>query len=247
MTRVCRQLGIILIVLVSLVLPAWAGMISTSQEIKIGQEGASKLEKKYGTVNDSALVNRIDSLGQQLAANGTRGLTYRFRILRSKDINALAFPGGFIYVTEGITKVMDDRELAFVMGHEIAHVECRHSVHQIERSAYSQLGGTVLMSLLGGRKKVAKGTRLLLSATNTVIGNRYSQSDEREADHMGMELMAKAGCDPLGAIDALEVLKKYDGHGVSGFMNSFLGTHPMTSERIEAAKKWAVEIPFDRD
>ncbi|MBQ7502248.1 M48 family metalloprotease [bacterium] len=218
-----------------LALPALASVISTKQEIQIGRSSSAQIEKKYGLVNDPALCGKIEALGRKLAANSQRDkISYSFKVLNQDVVNAFAFPGGFVYVTKGICKVMNLNQLSFVMGHEITHVEKRHSVKGIERNVMGQMGGSLLVSLLGGGSRKQMNT--LVNMTNFVVNNHYSQDQEREADEGGMELMSAAGFDPQYAVEALEVLKKNDsGKGDSQFMNSLLSSHPLTKERIESA------------
>jgi len=82
---------------------------------------------------------------------------------------------------------------------------------------------------------------------NAIVSSRYSQEAEREADREGMRLMGQAGFDPHGAVAALETLKSHDGgQEVPGFLNSLLGSHPLTSERIQVARELAPQTPFKR-
>lgn len=242
--RPTRSLVTLTLAMLLCALPAWAGMISLSQEIEIGRKGAAQLEQKYGVVRDANARSQVNQLGQSLAQFGHRGLTYHFSILNSKQINALAFPGGFVYVTSGLLKVMPIRQLAFVMGHEIGHVECKHSVRQLESKTYRQAGGAVLLTLFSRGRQTNRTAETALSAANTVVSNQYSQSAEKEADRMGMELMAKAGYNPMFAVEALQTLQKNGGQSMPGFMNSLLGSHPLTSDRIDMAREYAPTIPF---
>ncbi len=230
-----QYIGVAVVILIFVLsLPALASIISTKQEIKIGRSSSQQIEKQYGLVQDPQLNRTIDALGQRLASHGGRGIPYSFKVLNQDNVNAFAFPGGFVYVTKGICKAMTVDQLSFVVGHEITHVERRHSVKALERSMAAQVGSSILMNFVKGNKN---NVSTLVGMTNFVISNRYSQSQEREADEGGTDLMAQAGFDPAFAVDALNVLKKSDnGKGDSQFMNSLLSTHPLTSERIEAAK-----------
>ena len=218
-------------------LPAWAAMISTEKEIEIGRSSSQKIEARYGLYRDAEANRRIQALGRLLVKNTSRGLTYHFKILNQDIVNAFAFPGGYIYLTKGIYKAMKTRELAFVLGHEITHVEKRHSVKEMERALMTQLGGGILVGLLGGDHSQRRKLSTLVGMTDFVMGNRYSQSQEKEADEGGMILMTRAGFDPQYAVEALQVLKQNDkGQEDSQFVNSLLSSHPLTSDRIEGAQ-----------
>ena len=108
---------------------------------------SSDLENHYGLVQDDEIQDRVNRIGQKLLQNGTRpGLTYTFKVLNTPDVNALACPGGFIYVYKGLLDYMtSDDELAAVLGHEIGHIEKRHTVHQMEQQM-----ALSLLTLLAG-------------------------------------------------------------------------------------------------
>lgn len=225
--------------------PALASLISQDQEIQIGREGARQLEQRYRVVTDLPVQERITRIGQALASQGSRGIPYQFKVIDVRDLNALAFPGGFIYATRGLMEAMPDGQLAFVLGHEVAHVEKRHSVQQMEAQISTQVGVGALISILGGGRN-NRGTLNTVQVANAIVSSRYSQEAEREADREGMRLMGLAGFDPQGAVAALETLKSHDaGQEVPGFLNSLLGSHPLTSERIQVARELAPQIPFN--
>lgn len=235
----------IVIGMLLLSLPALAALISQEQEVAIGREASQRLEARYPLVRDLGMQERVTRIGQAIAAQGKRGITYHFKVLDMDQVNALAFPGGFIYATRGLMQAMPDEELAFVLGHEVAHVEQRHSVQQMEADLYKQVGLAALLSVLGGGK-VSQGTLNTVRVANVVVSSQYSQGHEREADREGMILMAKAGYDPMGAVAALETMRRSSGGGVPGFLNSLVGSHPLPEDRIREARKMAVEIPFSR-
>ena len=86
---------------------AEAGMISQKQEIEMGKEVARQLENQYGLVQDDEIRDRVERIGHKLLEHGTRpGLTYTFKVLNTPDVNALACPGGFIYVYKGLLDYM---------------------------------------------------------------------------------------------------------------------------------------------
>ena len=118
-----------------------AGMISKEQEIKMGLDTAKYLEAKYGLVQERSLQERVNKLGQKLVAVSDRkDLNYTFKVLNSDEVNALACPGGFIYIFKGLLDYMpSDAELSGVLAHEITHVVKKHTVHQIEKQLLTTL------------------------------------------------------------------------------------------------------------
>lgn len=207
------------------VLPAEAAIISTKEEISIGRSVAKDLEKQYGLVSDQELQDRVARIGAKIAAVSDRkDLTYSFKVLNSKDVNALALPGGFIYVFKGLVDYMpSDEELAGVLSHEVGHVVKRHTVKQMEKSLVAQ----VLFGVLFGDRGV-----LLQNLAYNAIMAGYSRSDERDADQVGFYQAVKAGYNPYSMLMTLQKLDDLDKKGSYGIFS----THPEPEARVGLVK-----------
>ncbi|MCA9793294.1 MAG: M48 family metalloprotease [Candidatus Eremiobacteraeota bacterium] len=233
----------LLLCLALMALPALAGMISTAQEIQIGREASLKFEQQYGLVQDVAMQERVNRIGQSLAAVAARkDVQYTFKVANMDQFNALAFPGGFIYTTRGLMNALSDEELAFVLGHEVTHVVRRHSVNQLEKAVYTQTGLLAIIGVLNNGQ-IDQGSANLAKLANAVMSSQWSQADEREADHDGIQLMAAAGYDPVYAVSALVKLSKQSG-GTPGFLNTLVGSHPLPQDRIKAATAEVPGVPY---
>ncbi len=207
-----------------------AGMISRDQEIALGKQAASQLEAQYGVLDDPYLTARINTIGQRLAAvSGRTDITYQFKVLATDDVNAVACPGGFIYVFKGLIDYMPtDAELAGVIGHEVGHVAKKHSIHSIEK----QLATNILLAVDTGGRGLD-----LESAASQLLAAGYSRTDERGADKEGVRNSIEAGYNPYAMLitaHKLEDLSKE--HGGSG-KRSILSTHPAPDQRIQRALK----------
>ena len=240
-----RKLFGILVFCLLMVLPAprsQAAMISQKQEIEMGQQVAQQLENHYGLVQDDEIQDRVSRIGQKLLANVTRpGLTYTFKVLNTPDVNALACPGGFIYVYKGLLDYMtSDDELAAVLGHEIGHIEKRHTVHQMEQQM-----ALSLLTLLAGVASGDPGAGMVLASTaSQALMAGYSRKDEREADQEGFRLSTLAGYNPYGSyvtMAKLEDMSKDMGNPGYGLFAS----HPEPEVRMAKALKWTepLKIP----
>lgn len=223
-----RQTQIIMIALVSLfiifgVVPngVQAAIISTQGEIDIGRDVGKQLEKQYGLVDDPALQERVTKIGMNMVAVSDRkNLPYTFKVLNSKEVNALAAPGGFIYLFKGLVDLMpSDDELAGVIGHEIGHIVKRHTVHQIEKNLLMNVG---FMAVFGDR-----GIALQSLAMDVIMAG-YSRSDEREADYLGYIHSSKAGYNPYSMTMGLMKLSSLDQH----YQYDLFSDHPEGKERI---------------
>ncbi|MER2139014.1 MAG: M48 family metallopeptidase [Succiniclasticum sp.] len=207
---------------------AEAGMISEKQEIEMGKAAAQQIEARYGVINDPQVTDRVNRIGQSLVdVCGRKNLKYTFKVLNTEDINALACPGGYIYVFKGLLDYMpSDAELAGVLGHEIGHVVKRHTVHQIEKNMWTQI-----VAILAG---VASGNGDVL-AMGMVVGDAlaagYSRADESAADREGFAYTVKAGYSPFAMLVTMHKLQELAAeYGNPGW--GIFDSHPDPAQRI---------------
>lgn len=221
---------------------SWA--ISQEEEIQIGAQAAAKFEQQHGLVTDPNMVGRLNRIAQRLLVNAQRrDLPWRFRVINVDAFNAAAFPGGYIYATKGLMQGLNDEELAFVVGHEIGHVDYRHSIKQLEAAQMRRLGLIAIAAGAGGGN-VDQASATLISLADGVIGSQHSQADESQSDRYGMRMMAAAGYDPAFAMSALQKLAAQSGGGTPGFLNTLLGSHPLPKERVAQGESLIMAIPF---
>lgn len=209
--------------------PAEAGLISKEQEIEMGQKTAQALEAKYGVSQDPYLEERVNRIGQSLAkVCGRNDITYSFKVLNCNEVNALACPGGYIYVFKGLIDYMPtDMELAGVLGHEVGHVAKKHTVNSIEKQMWTSL---ILLAATRGQ-----GFGLVQAAQQALFAG-YSRTDERGADKEGVKNSIAAGYNPysmLITVWKLDDLSKQGGGSNYGLFSS----HPEPEERVKRVMK----------
>jgi predicted Zn-dependent protease len=211
-------------------------LIGEKEEIRIGQEAAASLEKEYGLVKDTKSGARLNSIGKKVAKkSGRPHLPYTFKILKTDDVNALTFPGGAIYVTEGLMKAYEnDSQLANVLGHEMGHVCARHIIKKVE----AQIGYSMLYTLL--LRGAERDMQNLANLSFNLLSLGYSRQDEFQADELGIKYAYKAGYDPYGMADFLKVLKKNHKTNQT-HIDVFFSTHPAVDDRIEKAEEIAAK------
>lgn len=214
--------------------------LSTSDEVELGKQASQQLEKEYKVWNNPEQQARLDSIGQRLASTSSRqDIKFSFKMLDTDMINAMALPGGNVYATRALMqKFPDDDQLAFVLGHEIAHVEQRHSV--------DKMGETILRKLMTLPLSFRQWniSKFVLNAGDDIIGNRYTQIKETEADRIGQEHIARMGIDPNKAADAMKHLMEVSGskHDVPVRIEQIFSDHPPSQQRIDRLQGWAAEI-----
>ncbi|MGF6253620.1 Zn-dependent protease with chaperone function [Ensifer sp. LBL] len=170
-----------------------------------------------------------------LSIRGQAGYTLNFRTGGIVGPNAFALPDGTLVVTDELIELAgDDTEVIVgVLAHEIGHVELEHSLRQIYRAA----GVAGLIMMIGG--DIGSGTEDLLVQGAGLLSLSYSRGAESAADRHSVELMQKAGRDPVAIARFFDLIEeKLDDHGET----SILSTHPGTPERRQAILDYAAEL-----
>jgi predicted Zn-dependent protease len=209
-------------------------LISEQQEIALGEQTDVEIRKQYGVYEESSLNDYVRSVGNALVPHTHRPqLTYHFAVLDSPIVNAFALPGGYIYVTRGILAMMNsEAELAVVLGHELGHVNARHSVRQMSKLMIVQIGMTLGSALSKTFAKISGVASLGMQ----LLFLKFSRDDEREADTLGVEYARAGGYNPGEMIGFFSSLQRLGDLSGKSTLPGFLSTHPLTSERIQNVK-----------
>ncbi len=214
-------------------------LYSEQDEIAMGKQVDSQIRMQYGFYNDPALNDYISRVGASLAPHTHRShLEYNFAVLDSPVVNAFAVPGGYVYVTRGILALMkSEAELAVVLGHELGHVNARHSIKRMSEQTLFGLGLAVGASL----NKTVSDLAGIAGVGMQLLFLKYSRDDERQADQLGVEYSRRGGYNPEGMIGFFESLEKMGDLSGRHSIPGFLSTHPLTSERIQNTKDMLIE------
>ncbi|MCG2815111.1 MAG: M48 family metalloprotease [Candidatus Aminicenantes bacterium] len=214
-------------------------LISEAQEIQMGKETHQSISQQFGIYEDPALSRYISELGQAMGPLTHRPhLEYHFYILDTPVVNAFAAPGGFIYVTRGALSLMkSEAELASIIGHELGHVNARHSARKLSQILLVQVGLAVGSAISETFRDISG----LASVGVQLLFLKFSRDDERQADDLGIQYSRSGGWHPGKMVDFFTALQKMGdlsgGHSLPGF----LSTHPLTSERIQYTKAMVEE------
>ena len=176
-----------------------------------------------------------------IAVSDMPQLPYEVTLIHTNIVNACAMPGGQMIVFKGLYDgrrglVTDDDEMAAVMAHEIAHVNCRHTTERMSKI----MAAAAIMEMSRRRRRAQRRGRLATAIRAVfTVGSllwipMHSRGDEAEADRVGLFYMAKAGYDPRAAPriwQRVHQREKKSGQGMPGGL-SILATHPGSSDRF---------------
>ena len=211
---------------------AHAGLFSVSpdKERKMGDSAAKEIESSAKIVT-GPVADWVQSVGQRLVAQSDGEFKYSFKVIDSPEINAVALPGGHIYIFTGIRKIArTDDELAAVLAHEITHAEQHHYARQYSKA--SKRGA--LLGVLGAVVGLPSVAAQAVGLADFYATQRYSRVLETEADKMGLTRMAKAGFNPQGMVTLLENMDKEQKRG--GSLNTWFASHPDAPKRLGDVK-----------
>jgi predicted Zn-dependent protease len=208
---------------------AGSGGVSEAEEVAIGQQIAGNLLGAAPLVKDQQLQKYVNNVGRWVANQSERpDLEWHFGVIESNDINAFAAPGGYVFVTRGLYKLLNNEaELAGVLGHEIGHVIQKHHLKILQQSKMVSLGGKLLARKAGGDNERVQG---LIGSGAEIVARGLDKGAEFEADRIGMVLSARAGYDAFGLPEVLQQI----GHVGAGDNSVALlfKTHPHPDERL---------------
>lgn len=209
--------------------------VSQVKEVQMGGSEADQIAKQMPLITDPEVLRYINVLGDSLAkVTDSRGLEWHFNIVDSKEINAFAIPGGYVYVNRGLIERAENMsQVAGVLGHEIGHVTRRHSIKQMQKAQGVNVGTTLACAL----------TAVCASGIAPAIANvgaaglfaKFSRSDESEADAEGVRTTIKAGIDPNGIPEMFRILLEERKTNPSA-VSTFLASHPVEEDRIAATE-----------
>jgi len=207
--------------------------VSTQQEIEMGGQYAAQINQQLPIINDPEANRYINLLGDSIARLTSRTdiPDWKFFIVDSREVNAFAVPGGYIYVNRGLierTQRMD--QLAGVLGHEIGHVIRRHSVHQMEKAQGANVGVTLACVLTNICNSQAASAAI--NVGGGALFAKFSRDDENEADEEGVKNVVRAGIDPHGIPEMFRILLDERASSPSS-VSTWFATHPLEEDRIK--------------
>ena len=213
--------------------------ITEEEEYYIGRAVSALIFSKYPAYGNQAIIQYINYVGSSVVYYSDRPETYagyHFMILDTDEVNALAAPGGFIFITKGLLKRCADEEmLACILAHEVGHVAAKHGLKSIKKSrlieAFRILGTEAAKKY--GSEEVAQLTEIFEGVLGDIVeklGERgYDRKFEYEADRLGVKIAANTGYSPEGLTNFLRTMID-DASDAKG--KGWFKTHPSAEDRM---------------
>ncbi len=219
--------------------------LDSAREIEVGKKFDEVLRtgEELKFVDDQELLDRVNDAAAPFLTKLIRDeITYTFSVVDDKAINAFSIPGGYIYVNTGLLDfVKSDKELEFVLGHEIGHIDLKHCS---KNYTYAARAGD-----FGGILTEAATLRLY-----HVYALSFSEEMEYEADKYAMERMLQSGASTPEVLafseHMVEYMKSNDGvvaeeqpenvpGAVFNSIDNHFRSHPPSQARLDRLKRLA--------
>ncbi|MBN2020853.1 MAG: M48 family metalloprotease [Sedimentisphaerales bacterium] len=197
------------------------------QDIALGRQYAPEVEKQLkGKIDDIVIQNYMDSVGRKIVTvSHNPNFDFHFTAVNDKSINALALPGGHIFITKGmLLKLKSEAQLAGILAHETVHVVARDTANMMSR----EIGLNVLLVAVMSQTS-SEGAQTVAALAGQIISLKYSRDDEKTADLGGLDYMVRAGYNPNGIVGTMQMLEKED----TIRPVEFLSTHPSPENRVD--------------
>lgn len=217
--------------------------LTSDDEMKIGEMAFNQLVELHETSfipDHHHFVSHVTNVATRIIdATERSDIQWEVRLIDSPIANAFAIPGGKIFVFSGLLDVTkNDDGLAFILGHEVAHVVARHGAEQMAVGSV-MLGVSVLLSALFGDNI---GSFLLARVLGLLTELQYSRNMESEADFIGLVLMQNAKFDINEAPRVWERMLKHEEQAGESNTATFLSTHPPTEDRLSDINRWVQDL-----
>jgi len=221
--------------------------LTQEQEVALGINSAPQMIEQFGgQVNDPKIREMVTRVGMKLV-NGTEAgkskYKFNFYVLADPNtINAFALPGGQIFITMGLLKLLTtEDQLAGVLGHEIGHVIGRHSAEHMAKEELTQ-GLVSATDIAMYDPNSANMQSSIARYIGSVVNMKYGREDEIEADRFGVKYLYEMGYKPEAQIEVMKILKQAAG---GQRQPEFLSTHPDPENRIIKIENYIQELKMN--
>lgn len=225
------------------------GLIDAQNSLMVGEWALRQINANAPLLDDPWLQQSMEQIVWQINAVARQNAPLALAIINDKQINAFAVPSGLIGINVGLLdKARSLDEMASVIAHEIAHVSQRHYQHRQDektKQLLMQMGGIVagVAAAKSGESNAGAAVMMGTQAMSANTAAAFSRSQEREADRVGMQIMAQAGYDVSAMPSFFAMLDQQHPMQPNAFIPSFVMSHPLTAERLSEARARAASYP----
>ncbi len=206
--------------------------LTAADDYRIGKGYFDMLKWLQGSLEDPEVLGPVDALVRRLVASSDRPNTnFNVMVVPTPDINAAALPGGFLMINKGIIDAMPEDQLAFVIGHEVAHVQLRHFATTMNMTHAMEVLGVAEGGVEGGDRGVVEDNTQVLEK----MARSYARNLELEGDLYGMLYAMRAGYPAASGVEAMRTMKRLVGDTPPGMEH--MTDHPSFADRIEQLEK----------
>jgi beta-barrel assembly-enhancing protease len=222
-------------------------LFSPQQDVEMGRQSARQIRMETPMLDDPQINGYITRLGKKLAAKAAgEKFPYQFQVVATREINAFALPGGFLFVNAGaIAAARNEGELAGVMSHEIAHAALRHGTNQASKQQVANAGLGILGSIAAGGENPDLGQAVgaIGGLGANMLFLKFGRGAEKEADIEGARIMAEAGYDPRDMANFFKTLESGGGQRVP----EMLSDHPDPGNRTQYILEEINSLPVSKN
>jgi len=235
---------VMVLLLVSGILPDQSHGITYKEEEELSREFLSVVASRFTIIKDPIIEGYVNEIGNRILQNVPKQLfKYHFYVIKEDVFNAFATPAGHIFINSGLIEaVKNEEELAGIIGHEIAHVVCRHISQNIDRApkiGLATLAGIAAGIFLGvaGAGDVGSAVAIGSMAAGQSATLAYSREDELQADQLGLTYLYDTGYSGEGLLSSLKTIRSKQWFGSEQVPN-YLMTHPASEDRMANIDLW---------
>ena len=223
-------------------------LFSDGEIASLSEQSYNEVVATTGLTANQRYVADVREVGNRLIAAITEymrvnntpavldGFNWSFDVAKSEEINAFCLPNGRIVFYEGIMKIFQSKdEIAFVMGHEIAHAIAKHGNERMSQQAVTGMVGELASEVIGAKSSKNQAIFDVAFGLGAQYGVMlpFSRKHEYEADKLSLIFMAIAGYN----IDAAPAFWEKMSQGGNSSGSDFFSTHPSDANRIANMKK----------
>lgn len=228
------------------------GLMADQQEADIGQQVMTSLRRSAPRIQDPLVYDYLSNIIYRLVPSApldNRDL--QLVIIDDAGLNAFAVPGGIVGVNGGLfLNAATEQQFASVLAHELAHLSQRHfarRMQQQETSTPLTVAGMVAGIILSAVTQSDIGIAAIAGTQALAMQNMlaYSRAHEKEADRIGLEILANAGMDPRGMPEMFEIMMRRN-RLQGNRLPEYLSTHPLTQSRVADTRSRAEQYPDER-